>query len=254
MKLNRLIRNIAVFATAALISGVASSYTIFFGEDLNNSATTRLASTPNATAASNSFLANLIGVGTETFETIAPGTGVPLNLNFPGAGAATLAGGNGQVVSVPVGTNGFGRYPISGSNYFEVTALAAGTFNITFGAPVAAFGFWGVDIGDFGGTIELALVDGSSTVIDLGNTVGNNASTDGSVLFFGLIGSVAQQFTGIAFNLTSDPGNRDVFAFDDMTIGSIEQVRPVPEPDSLLLVGLALTIAGGVARLRRRKS
>jgi PEP-CTERM motif len=247
MKLNRLIRNVAVFATAALISGIASSYTIFFGEDLGLGEAVPQPARPNATAASTSFLSNLIGVGTETFEGFAAGTGSPLALTFPGAGTATL-GGSGTIQSVAPGTtNGFGRYAISGTNFWEVSS---GDFTITFSAAVAAFGFWGVDIGDFDGQITLELANGGTTNLVVNNTLNGPG---GSVLFYGLIAqNPGELFTSITFGNTN-PGV-DFFAFDDMTIGSIEQVRPVPEPDSLLLVGLALTIAAGVARLRRRKS
>lgn len=254
MNLKRLVNQIAVVGAAAVISGAASGYVVFAGEDLNNSAFVRLAATPNATAASNNFLANLIGVGTETFEGFAAGTGTPLALNFPGAGTATLSGGNGVIVSVAAGlTNNAGRYPISGTNFLEVAAGGGGNFTVTFDNPggVAAFGFWGIDIGDFGGQVTLGLANGLATILNVGNTVGAGGSTDGSVLFYGFIAqNAAELFTSISFNTTT--GGGDVFAFDDMTIGSLQQVRLVPEPGSLALVGLALVVATGVARLRRR--
>ena len=254
MNLKRLVNQIAIVGATALISGTASGYATFFGEDLNNSALVRLAATPNATAASNAFLGSLIGVGTETFESFSAGNTGPFALTFPGAGTATLSGGNGTIRTVGAGlTNGAGRYPISGTDFLEVEAGGAGNFTVTFNNPggVAAFGFWGVDIGDFGGQVTLGLANGLATILNVGNTVGSNGSTDGSVLFFGLIAqNVGELFTSITFNTTTGQG--DIFAFDDMTIGSLQQVRLVPEPGSLALVGLALVIATGVARLRRR--
>jgi hypothetical protein len=232
-------------AAAAFSATGAGAYTIFFGQDLGLGEGTPLpvASRINSTAAQNSFLANLVGVGTETFEGFPTGTSAPLNLTFPGAGTATL-GGTGAIATVtPGSTNGFGRYAVTGSNYWEGTD----DFTITFGAPVAAFGFWGVDIGDFNGQVTLTLQGGG--VVNL--VVPNSTNiAGGSVLYYGLIAEGAGElFTSITFGNTN-PGV-DFFAFDDMTIGSIEQVRPTPEPGTLALLGLAAALAGAAARRRR---
>jgi hypothetical protein len=238
---------LATTAAAMLTSGVASGYSIFFGEDtgLGESTPLPVASRINSTAAQNAFLANLVGVGTETFESFGAGTGAPLNLTFPGAGTATL-GGSGSIRNVTPGTtNGVGRYAISGSRFWEASS---GSFTITFSDPVAAFGFWGVDIGDFNGRVTLTLQGGSVVNLTVPNTL-NIAG--GSVLYYGLIASGAGElFTSITFGNTN-PGT-DFFAFDDMTIGSLEQVRPPPEPGTLALVGLAAALAGAAARARRR--
>jgi hypothetical protein len=45
----------------------------------------------------------------------------------------------------------------------------------------------------------------------------------------------------------------DVFAFDDMTIGSREQVTPVPEPASIALLLTGLGVFGLTARRRQRQ-
>ena len=248
----KIFRGAAVLGLAAVMSTPASAgYLTYFGEDLNNSSSVPLATHANADAAQSSFLASLLGVGTETFESFATGTGTPLALNFGAAGTATLAGGGGTIATVAPGTtNGFGRYAISGSNYWEVDAGGGGNFHVDFsiGGGIAAFGFYGVDIGDFGGTLTLTLANGSSTVINVPNTVGSNGSTDGSVLYFGIIGTTAADlFTSITFNTSTGQG--DVFAFDNLTIGSLEQVRPTPEPGSLALIGIGLAALA----LRKRR-
>jgi hypothetical protein len=242
-------------AFALLLSAAPVDAQVYFGSDNTGSSSTR-ATLVNSTAAQASFLAQLTGVGTETFEGFAVGTATPLNLAFPGAGTATLSGGSNACVShilwsacsnrvnesTPGGTNGFGRYPISGSNYFEVDA---GNFRIDFSSSVAAFGFYGVDIGEFGGTLALRFFDGGSVLYEQAVDI---ETGDGSAFYFGYINS-ANPFTAVEFVRGGAGG--DIFAFDDMTIGSREQVSRVPEPASAALVLTGLAALGVVARRRR---
>jgi hypothetical protein len=213
----------------------------FFGEDLGpGESPPGLAVFPNSTAAEAAFLSNLVGVGTETFESFGTGTTAPLALNFPGAGTATL-NGNGVIRS---GHVGFGRYPISGTQWWEASSI----FSISFDDPVAAFGFYGVDIGDFGGQVTLQLANGGVTQLVIPNTINGPG---GSVLYFGYI-DTDNPFTSVTFGNTA--AGTDVFAFDNMTIGSIEQVRPPSVPDtggSALLLGCAMA-ALGIARFRKK--
>jgi hypothetical protein len=231
----------------SLVSGVAAAavigvtdpthaYTIFFGEDLNHSSHTPLWSLPNAQRAEANFLSGLTDTGIATFDSFAPRTASPLTLTFPGGKTATL-NGNGSIYSITPGrTNGVGRYPISGSNYWEANA-DWGQFSVTFNQKVAAFGFYGIDIGDFGGQLVLTLVGSSNRQVTVPNRIGSYGSTDGSVLYFGIVANNPNEyFTSVLFNMSTGEG--DFFGFDNMTFGNIQQpipaTVPIPEPSSIL--------------------
>ncbi|WP_008318963.1 hypothetical protein [Leptolyngbya sp. PCC 6406] len=230
-----------LMSTAAVIAIAppGQAFRLYFGEDLNNSPTSPLSAVPNSAAAEVEFLSGLVGVDTATFNNLPVNTRGPLTLDFTGVGSATLLG-DGIVRSVAPGTtNGFGRYAVAGSNFWEANA-ANDAFAIQFASPVAAFGFYGVDLGDFGGllNLNLNLATGGTRTVSVPNTVGSNGSTDGSVLFFGLIAEdETELFQSISFNMSA-PGVgvfADIFAFDKMTVGSLAQVvqpeSPVEEPE-----------------------
>lgn len=236
----------------AATSFSAQAYQIFTGLDTaGGTASTRAGST-NSDAASANFQSFLLGVGTETFESFAAGTVPPIALTFPGAGSATLTG-NATIRDQGPGTNGFGRYPNSGTKFVETTST---NFAVNFGANVAAFGFYGMDIGEFGGDLQITLnlAGGGSQLFDVPNAV---SGQDGSRLFYGIIAQNAlEEFTSVVFSDASGSG-ADVFAFDDMTVGSLEQVcqhgcdpSVVPEPASL---GLLMFGMAGLLAARRRK-
>jgi hypothetical protein len=240
----------SVLGVLLLAAPVASAAPItFFGEDLNPGLTVPPGG--NANLARLEFLSNLAGgVGTETFEGFALGTGAPLNISFPGSTGnitATLAGPGAYGIENNAGGGGtggaasVGRFNTTpgGSQFLE--AAAGQNFTITFSSPIAAFGFFGTDIGDFSGQLTLALTQGGVVNIPIPHTVGG---PNGSLLYWGFIDQV-NTYTAIAFNTTQSV---DRFGFDDMTVGDLGQV--VPEPGTLTLVGLGLV--GLCLRGRRR--
>jgi hypothetical protein len=243
-----------LLAAAGLILASVSTQSFaapvtFFGEDVNTTGDPNQAPFTNATAASNSFLSNLTGVGTETFESFATGTTAPLALSFPGAGTATLSGAGVSVVS---GNDLSGRYPFSGTQYIETSSAS---FSVGFSSPIAAFGFYGTDIGDFGGQLTLTLTDhlGVVSTLTVPNTIGTLGSTSGSNLYFGFY-DTGDTYTSIVFGNNS--GGADTFGFDDMTVGSLQQVTPnaTPLPAALPLFATGLGALGLLGWRRKRKS
>lgn len=239
------------FAAALMAVGSAHAYVTFSGIDTNGNAGVQVAPT-NTLAAQANFLSNLVGVGTENFESYTAGQNAAAvsPISFGAAGNATISGGGVIGVNPAGGTNGVGRYSVpGGTKFWEVGAGAAGNFDISFSNAIAAFGFVGVDIGDFAGTLQVELLDAANAQVGLLNVPAAAQSVaDGSILYFGIIAqNAAEEFSKVRFLTTTGTG--DFFGFDSMTIGTKEQVVPVPTPATLALVGLGL-IGLGVSRRR----
>ncbi len=216
----------------------------FFDRDMHTSDTTRLAVLPNSLAAFNLFSSLLDSTAMDTLETIPANTSNP-TLTFGGAATATVTGG--VVRTVPAGqTDGEGRYPLSGSRYMNANQ---GAMLIEFTEPQQAFGFFGIDIGDFGGRLLIHQIDGAMKeyVID---PVSQQGQASGSVLFWGLIDADAP-FTSI--EIRNNTGVEDVFAFDNLVVGELGAVVPLPSGAGLGAAGLlGLFAAAGVRRRRSR--
>lgn len=252
----------AGFATAAqaapvVYNGFTQNPTCSSGAAFN--CATKFAPSGAALAARNAFYSSLaLGVATQDFESIAVGTAPPVTLNFGFAGTATVTGIGAVQAEDPVAVIPFGRFATSGSRFYSTSVGGSQTLEIQLSQQVAAFGFYGMDLGDIGGSVALDLFDGSTLVSSI--TVQPSLGTgffgelNGGMRFFGLT-FATNSFNRIRFNLTGNPNDEDVFAFDDMVVADAKQVvppNPTPEPGSLALVGAALALALAAAARRRR--
>ncbi|MFT3816964.1 MAG: PEP-CTERM sorting domain-containing protein [Rubrivivax sp.] len=252
------------FAAAALASGVSAAsaaYTTFSGIDTNGDPETPLVTVTNSSNAEAALLSKLkSGVGTETFEGFAVGTPGPLSLSFvdPSSSTnitATLSGGSGKVGSTDID----GRYSIPSdttSKFWLVNgADSSSAFTVVFSQVIAAFGFYGTDIGDFGGSLSIELLGGDlQTVIKTFSVP--TTSSDGSTIYFGVLaGAASEDFKAIRFVSTAT--STDFFGFDNFTVAARAQVvtdepppNPTPLPGTLALAGLGLLALG----TRKRQS
>ena len=188
----------------------SSTVKVFFGEDLSPNGHI------NSDRAKQQFFSHLISPGTEDFEAYSDGETAPLTVNFGASGSAVLTGAG----NVEDGETSANQKPTSGSKFWLANS---GDFTINFTKPISAFGFYGTDIGDFGGSLILNYSDGTNKSIYVGNSVTNNGSTSSSTLYFGFIEKdLRKAFRSITFENTYS--GSDVFGFDDITIARAAQI------------------------------
>lgn len=239
-----------ILAGMVLISSNASAAIVtFFGQDLVPGGVVPAGGL--AETARNDFLSNLVGVGTEDFESLSTSDSSPFSIDFAGSAGnitATLAGTGLDLRDFP----SVGTYATSGGKFLRAsTGTSATAFTITFSKAVAAFGFFGTDLGDAGGG-ELVLTLGNTGVSEqiTVDVDGPSGTPSGNLAFFGFI-SDTDEFTSISFANTG--GSGDVWGFDDMTVGDLGQVQPKPTNPASAPGALALLIAGLAGVTARRK-
>ncbi|TVQ31587.1 MAG: hypothetical protein EA376_08955 [Phycisphaeraceae bacterium] len=141
----------------------------------------------------------------------------------------------------PPPANPEGRYPTSGEQY-----LSTGTtiLQIDFNQPVRTFGFFGIDVGDFGATLTITLANGEEKEFKI-PPLSDDGEATGSVMFWGIIAD--QMFTNVRFSSDVLPVVGDSFAFDQFTIGII------PLPNAFGLGTMGLVCLTGASAFRRRR-
>jgi hypothetical protein len=283
MKFTALGSIVSATASAVLLSGNNANAASFSGYDVNihttkdiNGVVTAVtapltsAEATNSTAAFASFSAQLNGtnVTTESFETANTPLGTPIdglstvisgitaNFSYKTKDIIPVSATGGSSTKVqksgangnPAGFTNSGTYPTDGFNGISINS--SNTFSITFSSRIAAFGYFGTDLGDLNNALTMHFFNGTTLLnpSELAIQV-PNSSKDGSEYFFGFIAdSPAQYFDKVVFD-SSKTG--DAIGIDQIKIGTAAQITtPVPEPSSL--VG-TLLFGGSIAMIKRRQ-
>ena len=223
--------------------------------------------TADVLAARTAFIAALDNsaqsFGFERLDLI-PGTPSPISTTFTGSAGssitATLAGGALQRV---MGESEAGRFNTtsSGSKYWRVNSTSgAGNFSITFDRGVSAFGFYGTDIGDFGGVLSLVLTPfgGGPDETLIVRPQSAQSAGSGALLFYGFA-DTNSVYRMITFVSSGTSTAEDYYGFDDFVVADRGQIRVptpptgMPEPGSLALAGLALLAAASAGWARKAR-
>jgi hypothetical protein len=237
-------------ASVVLISNTAIAAT-FNGYDLNTSSPliplTKVTA-PSSEGAFKTFSDNLADatVTTESFEgvsgainglirTISNTTATfsytqknPTDPNNPGVpGTATTS------VQKANGTTGFtnsGTYPTDG--IYGISINSENNFSISFSNSLAAFGYFGTDLGDGGNILTMKFFNGN-TLVNSTAVPTNVGSANSSEFFFGFIAdSPAEEFNRVEF-VSSISGNGDAIGIDQIKVATSSQVKKIPEPASI---------------------
>jgi hypothetical protein len=120
-----------------------------------------------------------------------------------------------------------------------------GPISVLFSQPVAGVGLDGGYFNAIGATTIEAYDP-------LGNVLGSIVNSQLGIEFFGLADSTGNNtIAGISFFIT---GNEPAgFAIDNLTFGAKSAINLVPEPATLLLLGVGLTVLGGASRRKIKK-
>lgn len=213
---------VAIGFAAVLTGGTNAAPIVYQGYDVGS---TSLAASPNATTAAAAF-----DSATGTLSIIDFETTLPAGVSISGGGVI----GDATVVCATPALHCYATSPIN------VLRNNGATF--TFATPIDSFGAYFLGWQLAGQTITVGYLDGSTTILDM--LAGNSL---GGTLFFGFT-DVGTSITSILY--TAGISATDAVGIDDLRFG-IGGDAPIPEPATLVLLGLGLAV-GSFGRRRWR--
>ncbi len=164
------------------------------------------------------------------------------------ATGASATGGATTQVQQANPTTGFtnaGTYPTDGVRGISINS--ANNLSISFSNALAAFGYFGTDLGDAGNTLTMNFYNGATLLSSTPVTTGTG-SANSSEFFFGFIADTpAQEFNRVDFISSLSTGG-DAIGIDQIKIATPAQ-KKVPEPSAILGT---LLFGGCVVALKRR--
>eukprot|EP00968_Pinguiococcus_pyrenoidosus_P007267 scaffold482_cov247-Pinguiococcus_pyrenoidosus.AAC.16 len=234
-------------ALLALVATAQANLMLFFDEDINGVSEENeiipLNATPKSDAARDKFFSFLIDsdIATRNLDdltsTVFPfpsGTPPPITLTYPdGKGDFFNATIEGAYV---LNETRNGQYSISEHNYLR---SPSNTWTIEFDCPVVGFGFYGIDVGDVDGqlnvTLEFEMPDGDG---DLTVKVNHTMDQSGNVFYLAFLDEM-NPVTKVTFRNVGRKA--DDFVYDDFTVAKPDNVD-VCHPD----FGVRSEVDGGV--------
>jgi hypothetical protein len=234
-----------ILTTFAALSPAAP--VIFFGEDPGAPSGTPITGYPNSFAARNDFVSYIAAIRPDSVVRREDFSKILINeengLSYPPPWFLYFGGSFNQPEFATL--RGVGQVTSYSSPWHAAPFLSTSrTFFVNFNEPVFGFGFYGIDIGDFGGQLVISRYRGSPQTINIGNST---AATNLNVLFWGIV-DTEHPFTRVTF--TNTKNGLDVFWFDDLLAATAPgiELAPAPEPASFLLSCTALVAAFLVRR------